>query len=710
MKPKINPSAEAIPSAGMVGSSQAEPLQPGTEQTGAALRQKAEAALRRKAPQLSSQLEAHSLEEMRQTIQELQIYQIELEMQNEELRRAQVALDVERARYFDFYNLAPVGYITISEAGLIAEANLTLATLLGMDRGALLKQRITRFILNEDVHAYYLLHKKLIENAGPQRCELRMLKSDGTQFWAHLAATAEQADDGVVLRVVLSDITERKQAESEVRRLAFFPMLNPNPVLEFSADGLLIYSNRAAQSMAEAIGSADVLNLLPSDTKQIVTKCLASRHPHLRLETKHGPRTLSWSFYPIASLSVVHCYVGDITDRLRQEEQLRQSQKMETIGQLAAGVAHDFNNLLTIVQFETSILTENHSLDEQTRAGVDQITKAADRAANLTRQLLAFSHKQAKEARLIDLPALVADITSLLRRIIGENIILSTHATPGMPLILAYPGMIEQVVMNLAVNSRDAMPHGGQIDFTVSEITFDSAAIPQHPGGRPGRYLKLEVRDTGTGIAPEHLSRIFEPFFTTKEAGKGTGLGLATVFSIARQHDGWVKVASELGLGTVFHVFLPVSAIPADAEKSPAVLLPATLKGGSETILIAEDEEPIRRLIQVTLERYGYRVLSAESGAKALEILSENGAKVDMLITDIVMPGGISGRELAQKLQVLRLDLKVIFTSGFTSEAVSKELNLEPGINFLRKPFSIYGLVELVRHRLDSVSATSSGA
>jgi len=442
-----------------------------------------------------------------------------------------------------------------------------------------------------------------------------------------------------------------------------------------------------------------------SHTQQIVTECLTSNQPHLRLETKHGPRTLSWSFYPIASLSVVHCYVGDITDRLRQEEQLRQSQKMETIGQLAAGVAHDFNNLLTIVQFETSILTENNLLDAESRAGVDQIAKAAERAANLTRQLLAFSHKQGKEARLIDLPGVVADITRLLRRILGENITLNTHATPGLPPILADPGMIEQVVMNLAVNGRDAMPDGGQIDFTVSEVKLDAAAIPQHPGGRPGSFLKLEVRDTGTGIAPEHLSRIFEPFFTTKEVGKGTGLGLATVFNIAKRHDGWIEVASELGRGTVFHVFLPASVVAADAEKSPAALLPTALKGGSETILIAEDEEPIRQLIQITLERYGYRVLSAENGAKALEMLSENGAKVDLLITDMVMPGGISGRTLVQKLQILRPELKVIFASGFTSEAVSQEFNLEPGINFLRKPFSIYGLVEMVRHRLDSLSA-----
>ncbi|MBK9990496.1 MAG: response regulator [Verrucomicrobia bacterium] len=499
---------------------------------------------------------------------------------------------------------------------------------------------------------------------------------------------------------IKQDLTGRKQADAEIRRLAVFPMLNPNPVLEFSADGQLVYSNRAAQAMAEGAGCSDILGLLLPDTRQIVIECLASGEPRLCSETRHGARTLSWSFYPIAGLSVVHCYVGDITERLRLEEQLRQSQKMDAIGQLAAGVAHDFNNLLTIVQFEAAILGQNPVLNAESRAGVDLIAKTADRAANLTRQLLAFSRKQSKETRLIDLPGLVEDMARLLHRILGEDIVLKTQAAPGLPPLLADPGMIEQVVMNLAVNSRDAMPNGGRLDLNVSEITLDAAAIPKHPGGRPGRFLQLEALDTGVGIAPEHLSHIYEPFFTTKEAGRGTGLGLATVFGIVKLHNGWIEVASELGQGTAFDIFLPVSLT--DTVKQQPALLPATLKGGTETILIAEDEQTIRHLMQITLERYGYRVLLAANGTEATERVIENGAKVDMLITDLVMPGGLNGGELSRKIQKLCAGLKVIYVSGFTSDNVSRDLTLEPGVNFLRKPFSIYALVELVRHRLDA--------
>ena len=498
---------------------------------------------------------------------------------------------------------------------------------------------------------------------------------------------------------IKQDLTGRKQADAEIRRLAVFPMLNPNPVLEFSADGLLIYSNRAAQTMAEEAGCADILGLLPPDARQIVIECLASGEPRLRGETKHAQRTLSWSFYPIAGLSVVHCYVDDITERLRLEEQLRHSQKMDAIGQLASGVAHDFNNLLTIVQFEVSLLAQNSRLDAESRDGVSLIAKTADRAANLTRQLLAFSRKRGKDSRLIDLPGLLEDLTRLLRRVLGEDIELKNKASKGLPPLLADPGMIEQVVINLAVNSRDAMPNGGLLDLSVSEVTFDAATITQHPGGRPGRFLLLEARDSGTGIAPEHLPKIFEPFFTTKAIGKGTGLGLATVFGIVEQHNGWIEVESELGRGTVFYIYLPVA--PADAEKQQAPLIPSMLKGGTETILIAEDEQSIRRLMQITLERYGYHVLVAANGIEATEKLIESGAKVDLLITDLVMPGGMNGSELARKLLKLCADLKIIYITGFTNDNVTRDLNLEPGVNFLPKPFSIYALAELIRRRLD---------
>jgi CheY-like chemotaxis protein len=243
------------------------------------------------------------------------------------------------------------------------------------------------------------------------------------------------------------------------------------------------------------------------------------------------------------------------------------------------------------------------------------------------------------------------------------------------------------------------MPGGGKIDITVSAIHFADEAVPQHTGGRPGDFLQLEIRDTGNGIAPEHLSQIFEPFFTTKEIGKGTGLGLATVFGIVKLHDGWIEVASALGQGTVFRVFLPVT--PASELKQPVATLPAKLKGGTETILVTEDEEPIRRLVQLALERYGYRVLTAENGNEALKVLAGDGAKADLLITDMVMPGGMNGRELAERLHLSHPSLKVIYVSGFTSDEISRELHLVPGLNFVRKPFSIHALVEAVRRQLD---------
>jgi len=334
---------------------------------------------------------------------------------------------------------------------------------------------------------------------------------------------------------------------------------------------------------------------------------------------------------------------------------------------------------------------------------VSMIEKAAERAAGLTRQLLAFSRKQEKEVRAIDSAELLTGMSRLLKRILGEDIVLNSQAAPGLPTLLADPSMIEQVIMNLAVNSRDAMPVGGQLNLAVSAVSLDEESIPQHPGGRPGNFLQFEITDTGTGIAPEHLALIFEPFFTTKETGKGTGLGLATVFGIVKLHEGWIEVTSQLGHGTCFRVFLPV--IETNELKQTVSRIPTKPRRGSETILITEDEEPIRRLMQIALERYGYRVLTAENGAEAVRILVEEGTKADLLVTDMVMPGGMNGRELAEKVHAFHPKLKVIYVSGFTSDKISRELCLVSGVNFLQKPFSIHALVEAVRRQLDNPQA-----
>jgi len=517
---------------------------------------------------------------------------------------------------------------------------------------------------------------------------------------------------------------ERKQADEESRKLLFAVEQCPVTIVITDAEGTIEYVNPKFTELTgytqdEVIGQNS--RMLKSGTTppefyanlwqtikagKVWRGVFQNKKKNGELFSERG--TISPVMDEVGCITRFIAIKEDITDRLKLEEQLRQSQKMDAIGHLAAGVAHDFNNLLTIVQFETSLLALNPSLDPASRDGVNQIEKAAERAANLTRQLLAFSRKQQKEARIIDLAGLVADMTRLLQRILGEDITLTTQIASGLPTLLADPGMIEQVIMNLAVNSRDAMSSGGKLEITVCEIAFDHADINQHPSGRPGNFFKLQVSDNGSGIAPEHVSQIFEPFFTTKEEGKGTGLGLATVFGIVKLHHGWIEVASELGQGTTFQVFLPITST--SELKQLAATPPAKLKGGTETILVTEDEDPIRRLMQIGLERYGYRVLVAENGVKAVELMERNAAKVDLLITDIVMPGGMNGRELADKFQVLHPGLKTIFVSGYTSENISRDLNLKQGINFLCKPFSIYALAEAVRNRLDTANTVSAPA
>ncbi len=512
---------------------------------------------------------------------------------------------------------------------------------------------------------------------------------------------------------------ERKQADEETRKLLFAVEQSPVSIVITDTEGAIEYVNPkftelTGYSKEEVLGQNPRLLKSGKQSKELYT--------HLWQTIKAGKvwrgvflnqKKDGSLFSERTTISPVMDEAGhitrfiaikeDITERLKLEDQLRQSQKMDAIGHLAAGVAHDFNNLLTIIQFETAMLATNASLDAESREGVSLIEKATERAANLTRQLLAFSHKQEKELRQIDFADLVADMTRLLKRILGEDIALTSRTTEPLPPLLADQGMIEQVIMNLAVNSRDAMPNGGQLEIAVDTLHLNAADIAVHLDGHPGDFFQLMVSDTGTGITPEHLPQIFEPFFTTKEIGRGTGLGLATVFGIVKQHDGWIEVASEPGFGTTFHVFLPV--LPPQHEGSPAAPPAEKLKGGTETILIAEDDAPIRKLIKLALERYGYRVLVAETGPDALEIMHQYNAKVDLLVTDLVMPGGMNGRQLAEKLLSQYADLKVIYISGFAQDIAPHELNLEQGVNFLRKPFSLYALAELVRHRLDAANA-----
>jgi CheY-like chemotaxis protein len=372
---------------------------------------------------------------------------------------------------------------------------------------------------------------------------------------------------------------------------------------------------------------------------------------------------------------------------------------MEAIGQLAGGVAHDFNNILTVIQGHASLLRAAGSLPEMQRTSVDQIYQAAERAAGLTRQLLTFSRRQVMQPKPLDLNTVLGNMTRMLGRILGEDIALQFNYSGGQPWVHADEGMIEQVVMNLAVNSRDAMPAGGQLTIKIAVSELSPEELARHPDGRAGRFVCFSVADTGSGIKPEVLPHIFEPFFTTKAVGKGTGLGLATVYGIVKQHNGWITVGSRVGKGTTFQVFLP--AIDGVAGKTPDTSLDATLPRGTETILVVEDEAPVRQLVSGLLKAQGYRVLEAATGVKALEVWRQHRDEIDLLLTDIVMPDGMTGRDLAEKVQADKPSLKAIYTSGYSSDIVGKDFVLQEGLNYLQKPFVPLKLARAVRKCLD---------
>src|SRR5438874_2301315 len=375
----------------------------------------------------------------------------------------------------------------------------------------------------------------------------------------------------------------------------------------------------------------------------------------------------------------------------RSEEQLRQAQKMEAVGRLAGGIAHDFNNLLTVITSYGDLLLEDLAPDDPRRDDVDQIRKAAEGAAALTRQLLAFSRQQVLEPKVLDLRAILAGTEKLLRRLIGADVHLATSLAPDLGAVKADPGQLEQIIINLAVNARDAMPGGGR-------LTIEATGM-EEVEGRPGRWVMLAVSDTGNGMDEQTKARIFEPFFTTKESGKGTGLGLATVYGIVKQAGGFIWVDSEPGGGTTFKVYLPRVDEPAEpADARPA---PAEVRGGTETVLVVEDAASVRMVTRQVLERHGYTILEAPNGDTALRLAAKHHGPIDLLLTDVVMPG-LSGRQLAEQLVRLRPSMKVLYVSGYGENAVVHHGILESGVAYLQKPFTPETLARRVRDTLDA--------
>jgi len=532
---------------------------------------------------------------------ELRVHQIELEMQNEELKRAHLELDASHARYFDLYDLAPVGYLTVSEKGIVEQANLTAVTLLGADsRNALLRQPLTRFILPADQDIFYRHRKKLFDTGDPQMCELRMKFSDQGEFWVRLDANLERdANDGTArCRVVLTNISDQKHAEKEKEKLL---------------------------------------------------------------------------------------------------EQLAQAIKMESIGRLAGGVAHDFNNMLGVILGNLELAFDHVTPDEPLFVELTSIRNAARRSAKITEQLLAFARKQNACPQVLDMNGTVEGLFSMLKGLIGEHIDLAWQPGANLWTVNMDPAQIDQIIVNLCLNARDAIGGSGRIVIETGHAIYNEDDCRRHTNCTPGQYVVLSVSDNGCGMTRESLDHLFEPFFTTKKTGQGTGMGLASAHGIILQNNGFITVDSEPGRGTTFKIHLPRyegAAVTAPAENTS--LIPA---GEGETVLIAEDEPTLLDMTAKMLQRQGYTVLCARTPLEAMHLAGEHAGKIKLLITDVVMPG-MNGQQLAAKITAQHA-MKCLFMSGYTSDIISHHGVMDSGVAFIQKPFTKMELALKVRTLLD---------
>jgi len=488
----------------------------------------------------------------------------------------------------------------------------------------------------------------------------------------------------------------------------------------FGPDGTILYGSPATTrllgyELAEFVGRNAMELIHPDDRSAVLLRLeevtteprrrvqVAARVQHKNGHWRHLEGVLTNLLDDPSIRAIVNNY-RDVTDRRILEEQVILAQKMEAIGRLAGGVAHDFNNILTAIGGYTDLLLADLAPDDKRRRDVEEIHRAADRAAALTHQLLAFSRRQVLQPKVISLNALVPDIEKMLRRLIGEDILFATVLHPKAGNVRADPGQLEQVIVNLAVNARDAMPKGGRLTIETRNVELDESYTADHPNVKPGHYVMLAVTDTGVGMNEETRARIFEPFFTTKVRGKGTGLGLATVYGIVQQTGGHIWPYSEPEQGTTMRVYLPRVGEPADPIEHPIETTPIALRG-TETILLVEDEAPVRSITRQLLQRNGYTVLEASDGQTALALVdgAQQGTHVDLLLTDVIMPG-MSGRELAAELMARRPALRVLFMSGYTDDAVVRHGMLEPGLAYLEKPFRPPTLLRKVREVLQTRS------
>jgi PAS domain S-box-containing protein len=692
------------------------------------LRKRAEEVLHEKAGMVLENLNALSSDDAHRVLHNLQVHQIELELQNEELRHAQVELEASRARYFDLYDLAPVGYFTLDENGLILEANLTGATLLGVARGALVKQPLARFVVGDDADNYYLHHKQLFKTGAPEAFELRLSRKGGAPFTAWIEATVAQDAGGArTCRKVVSDITERKaiqeklrhsqtllQTAGEIAQLGGWAIKLPHNELMWSDEicAILDFPKGTVPPLAKA------LSLYTPASYEIISgaikSCAREGTPfdcELEISTAKG-RRLNVRAIGQAVRDAYGNIVGiegafqDNTERKKAEQahasleaQLRESQKMEAIGTLAGGIAHDFNNILGTILGNAELARQDAGANWRALLSLEEIQKAGHRARDLVQQILSFSRRQQTSRRVMSLQSVVEESARLLRAALAGGVRIECNYAADTLSVVADPTQVQQVLLNVGTNAAHAMEgRSGSIDIRVEGITLNEASARCDLNLRPGRYVRVAVSDAGHGMDAATLRRIFEPFFTTKPPGKGTGLGLSVAHGIMQAHEGAIAAYSEPGKGSRFELYFP-RAGDGDAVLGATEKASPVSEGRGQHILYIDDDEAQVFLIKRTLERWGYRVSAYLEQREALDALLAGAVHFDLVVTDFNMPG-ISGLDVARACHNARPDLPVIVVSGYITDALRAQAAAAGVRELISKPHEVEELRDVVQRLL----------